>query len=117
MILITDFGEGFAVIEVCFEGRAGAFSHSMRCRPVGETSWSSKSVLMPTEAKTISALMPNTVYEWEMRGRCGCATGETSAYVAGPNFTTLLAYAQPQESMPPLSEQLRYALHGTALKM
>jgi len=76
--------------KVDFDGLPeGAFRCVVWYRAVGETAYSQAGALGDNTRINLNGLTPSTEYEWKMRTRCGSETGDTSAFVSGPNFTTL----------------------------
>lgn len=63
---------------------ADATSFNIRYRAVGALTWSTSVVFVNT--KTLSVLVDNTTYEWQVEFNCG---GELSGYSTSQYFTTL----------------------------
>ncbi len=75
--------------KVDFDGLPeGAFRCVVWFRPVGTEEYRQAGATTGTRVN-LNGLAPGTEYEWKMRTRCGSETGDTSAFVSGPNFTTL----------------------------
>jgi len=68
---------------------------SVQYRVVGSGTWTTKKVKNTNQNLTINGLTTNTQYEWQVAAIDTSAAGATtvSAYVPGPNFTTLLKVA------------------------
>lgn len=67
----------------------GAFRYRVRYRPVGETTWKTTYINAPANGKFINLLVPNTLYQWEVRTQCVSSSGPNSSTSIGPQFSTL----------------------------
>jgi N-acetylneuraminic acid mutarotase len=73
----------------------------LRYRTVTDTKWSKERKNAGNNRLFLNELLPGTTYQWQLRSLC---TRDTSAWVAGPAFTTLRSFSINSKSIEALEK-------------